>query len=111
MIVWGGNGMLGLLATGGRYDATLDTWASTSSSSAPQRRHCHTAVWTGTRMIVWGGSSDLSPFTLGNGAAYDPLNDQWDSSPSASSRYQHTAVWADDRMVVWGGRDSNDGIL
>ena len=32
-----------------------DTWTATSTTSAPDGRYDHTAVWTGSEMIVWGG--------------------------------------------------------
>src|SRR5438067_6803333 len=34
---------------------TDDTWTATSTTSAPAARELHTAVWTGSEMIVWGG--------------------------------------------------------
>src|SRR5262249_1188320 len=32
-----------------------DTWKSTLTAGAPLRRTFHTAVWTGSEMIIWGG--------------------------------------------------------
>src|SRR5947207_11358127 len=32
-----------------------DTWTSTSITNVPEARGEHTAVWTGSEMIVWGG--------------------------------------------------------
>src|SRR5262249_13958835 len=32
-----------------------DTWTATSTINAPAARELHTAVWTGSEMIVWGG--------------------------------------------------------
>ena len=34
---------------------TDDTWTATSTANAPSGRDGHTAVWTGSEMIVWGG--------------------------------------------------------
>ena len=42
------------LNTGGRYTASTDTWTATATTGAPIVRRLHTAVWTGTEMIVWG---------------------------------------------------------
>ena len=39
---------------------TPDTWINTSTTNAPQPREFHTAIWTGTEMIVWGGK--MAPF-------------------------------------------------
>ena len=56
MIVWGGNGNGLLLNTGGRYNPSTDSWTATSTTNAPAPRNRHTAVWTDSEMIVWGGS-------------------------------------------------------
>jgi hypothetical protein len=34
-----------------------DTWTATSTDNAPDGRVLHTAGWTGSEMIVWGGSN------------------------------------------------------
>jgi N-acetylneuraminic acid mutarotase len=72
MVVWGGydfesSGTL-VLDTGGRYDPAADGWAPTATTGAPSARYEHTAVWTGTEMLVWGGEGD-SGF-VGTGARY-----------------------------------------
>src|SRR5207245_604031 len=55
---------------------TTDTWAA-SSLNTPTPRISHTAVWTGTEMIIWGGGFG-SPFTPTNtGGRYDPSTDAW----------------------------------
>jgi hypothetical protein len=43
------------LNTGGRYNASTDSWTATSTTNAPTARELHTAVWTSSEMIVWGG--------------------------------------------------------
>ena len=43
------------LNTGGRYNPSTDSWTATSTTNAPSARDDHTAVWTGSEMIVWGG--------------------------------------------------------
>src|SRR5262249_1047100 len=35
-----------------------DSWTATSTTNAPSGRYYHTAVWTGSEMIVWGGTPD-----------------------------------------------------
>ena len=37
----------------------VDTWAATSINNAPEARFLHTAVWTGSEMIVWGGADPI----------------------------------------------------
>src|SRR6516162_7980639 len=56
MIVWGGtNNQISYFNTGGRYNQSTDSWTATSTTNAPGARASHTAVWTGSEMIVWGG--------------------------------------------------------
>ena len=55
MIVWGGTDHFTWFNTGGRYNPGTNSWASTSTVNAPSGRETHTAVWSDSRMIVWGG--------------------------------------------------------
>ena len=57
MIIWGGNNG-GFLNTGGRYNPVTNSWTATSTINVPAARGYHTAVWTGSEMIVWGGSDN-----------------------------------------------------
>lgn len=74
MIVWGGTADdVSGLNTGGRYNPTTDSWTATSTTNAPAARYIHTAVWTGTQMIVWGGkSSNSATSSLNTGGRYTP---------------------------------------
>ena len=66
-------------------------------------------VWTGRRMLVWGGhgrtgSQGLHP--LRDGAAYDPAGDRWQPIPNAPVGVQGTsaaAAWTGSKMLVWLG--------
>jgi N-acetylneuraminic acid mutarotase len=81
-----------------------DTWTATSTTSAPAGRSTHTAVWTGSEMIVWGGWNGSTFFDTG--ARYNSSTDSWTPTSSANApagRYAHTAVWTGTEMIVWGG--------
>jgi hypothetical protein len=65
----GEDGNLVLLNTGGRYNASTNSWTATSTTNAPSSRSGHTAVWTGSEMIVWGGENDNFG-SLNNGGRY-----------------------------------------
>lgn len=108
MIVWGGSvpngiGTVVRSNSGGRYNPVTGTWISMSTLGAPEPRESHTAVWTGSRMIVWGGyNTDY----LGSGGIYDPGTDTWQTIPLADAppaRVGHIAVWTGNEMIVWGG--------
>ena len=109
MLIWGGRGGSngGMPTnTGGQYDPAADSWMATNTTGAPTPRYKNTAVWTGSRMIVWGGHSPSD--VLNTGGSYDPVGDGWtptSTSQAPDARYDHTAVWTGQKMVVWGGRD------
>ena len=109
MIIWGGVGC-GLncnLNTGGRYNPGTDTWIATSTMNAPEARWEHTAEWTGSEIIVWGGSNDT--IYLSTGGRYNPAIDSWLPTGLvnvAPGRVHNTAVWSGSEMTVWGGVDS-----
>jgi N-acetylneuraminic acid mutarotase len=78
-----------------------------SSSGAPAARDEHTAVWTGSEMIVWGGNNGLY---LNDGGRYNPTANSWtavSSSGAPAARDEHTAVWTGSEMIVWGGNDGS----
>ena len=54
MIVWGGEDGSGYFNDGGRYNPAANSWTALPTTGAPAARE-HTAVWTGSEMIVWGG--------------------------------------------------------
>ena len=105
MLIWGGGGPGGSVTNtpGGQYDPASDSWTAVTTTGAPSARQSHTAVWTGLRMLVWGG---LDADGLNTGAQYDPAADSWSATTTIgapSGRFNHTAVWTGSRMLVWGG--------
>ena len=106
MIIWGGYASdyyNTILNTGRRYNPIADTWTATSTTNAPSSRAYHTAVWTGTEMIVWGGNDGGY---LNTGGRYNPATDTWTATTTTNAptgRYWHTAVWTGTEMIVWGG--------
>src|ERR1051326_5438903 len=88
-----------------------DTWIAPSLTNVPAARDGHTAVWTGTEMIVWGGYNGSN---LNTGGRYNPSTDSWTATSTAnapSPRYDHTAVWTGSEMIVWGGVVNPGGEL
>jgi len=108
MIVWAGEYYDDIgyhyLNTGGRYNYSTDSWAPTSTINAPSIRAGHTAVWTGSEMIVWGGYDQMNDFR--SGGRYNPSTDSWTATSTTNApdgRENHTAVWTSGEMIVWGG--------
>lgn len=110
VIVWGGqshdsaNNIVSF-NDGAKFDPAAGSWTALSVSGAPSPRSWSTAVWTGTRMLVWGGGLDAT-VPMGDGAAYDPAADVWapiSAAGAPSARYAHAAVWTGTEMVVLAG--------
>jgi N-acetylneuraminic acid mutarotase len=115
LLVWGGSsgGFSGsgfpTLGDGGRFNEATNTWSPTAATGAPSPRGLHSAVWTGTEMIVWGGfDNDLA--ALATGSRYNPATGTWTALPTAdapTARGAHSAVWTGTEMIVWGGFDND----
>lgn len=107
MIIWGGRYYKfspSTTNTGARYDPATDSWQGTPTIGAPLYRNEHTAVWTGTEMIIWSGNYD---FQMKSGGRYSPADDSWLGTaigPNApEGRSEHTAIWTGTKMIVFGG--------
>ena len=64
---------------------TDDTWTPTSLTGAPDARASHTAVWTGSEMIVWGGYAALAPSICNTGGRYNPSTDSWTATSTTNA--------------------------
>ncbi len=85
MIIWGGWEGGPIFNTGGRYNPITNSWTATSTANAPAPRTNHTAVWTGSEMIVWGGN-DVGAFNTGG--RYNPVTNSW-----TATRYSQCTRW------------------
>ena len=99
-VFWPGSG-----APGGRtYDPAQNTWDILSPQSGePTARADHSAVWDGTRLLVFGGTPNNST-AFSDGYKFEGGWSAFNGTPPAG-RFKHTAVWLDTpkRMIVWGG--------
>src|SRR6266446_2243956 len=97
--------ILPTIATASNAGGTCnDAWGATSTINAPSARDLHTAVWTGSEMIVWGGTN-FSNY-LKTGGRYNPGTDSWTATNTTNAptgRASHTAVWTESEMIIWGG--------
>lgn len=115
MLIWGGVGEEGALNSGKRLRmdgaGTSYVWEGMASNGTPTARSGHTAVWTGSRMIIWGGRDGGTFF--GDGALYDPAADGWSPMPTEGAptpRSGQVAVWTGSEMLVFGGRDGTGAL-
>ena len=99
--------------SGGKYNPDTDSWTATSTTNAPTARYYHTATWTGSEMIVWGGGTEPENVT-DTGGRYNPIMDNWTATSTTHApdpRWAHTAVWTDSEIIVWGGVNGSIGSL
>src|SRR6266536_5185244 len=95
MLIWGGlDDTFSPVSDGARYNPVANSWAAVTDTGAPSARYAHTAVWTGSEMIIWGGYDGVS--ALNAGGHYNPATDIWaattpNSPPTA--RFNYTAIW------------------
>lgn len=109
MIIFGG-GLLDDVTyfnNGGMYDPNSDIWIATDTASAPAKRRWTTAVWTGSRMVLWGGNSTVGGgVRLYTGGVFNPQMNLWTAITTTGAppqRDSHAAVWTGTEMLVWGG--------
>jgi N-acetylneuraminic acid mutarotase len=108
MLIWGGEGAAGPVNFGAQllFDGAGNptAWQNISVLNAPSARSGHTAIWTGSRLIIWGGANTSTH--LSDGAIYNPAADTWIPIPQSngpSARTSHSANWTGTEMIVWGG--------
>jgi len=86
-----------------------DSWRPTLAGL--DGRYEHSAVWTGSEMIVWGGMEAVG-FIYNDGSRYHPATDTW--SPvsdvnAPSPRHAHSAAWTGSEMLIFGGDGTPNG--
>jgi len=100
-------------------------WKPTDITDAPAARTGHLALWTGSKMLIWGGCGGIySQSVLGeeadatcgltllnDGATYDPNLDLWTAMSTTNApagRVNTVSAWTGTKLIVWGGRDSSN---
>jgi len=85
------------------YNPATNHWRRLASM--PSARIGPTAVWTGTRLLLWGGQNLGATRYLRDGLAYDPLTNRWSSLPAAplGLRSSPVVAWTGHALIVWGG--------
>lgn len=112
IMLFGGYGASGLAATTPLYfyNPSTSTWRSkVSNSTIAYPLSQHTAVWTGSEVLIWGGDdTDTQGINSRVGWRYNPTSNTWkamSTTGAPSPRYSHSAVFTGREMVVFGGTD------
>lgn len=81
----------------------------TSKYKSPQ---FHSAVWTGSKLVVFGGL--ILGVPTNTGYIYDPIQFTFEpisQSGAPSARYGHSAVWTGSEMILFGGATISGGSV
>ena len=96
------------LPSGARYNPAANSW--TAISDAPSGRYYHTATWSGSELIVWGGPG-LAP----RGLKYNLGTDSWSlisTNGQPEAKASHSAVWSGNSVIVsLAGVDIGQSVL
>ena len=91
------------------YDPATNRWRRLPAMESG--RTGAAAVWTGRRLLLWGGQSALTGENVmpSHGLGYDPAANRWSPLPQAPllGRVEPTAVWTGHTLFVWGGAASD----
>ncbi|MDD3646901.1 MAG: hypothetical protein PHS44_00150 [Candidatus Dojkabacteria bacterium] len=95
-------------------ETTPDTeaWDSISTINAPLARDSHSAVWTGSEMIIWGGRYSSGAYNTGG--IYDPETDSWTATTTTAAptaRQVHASIWSGSKMIILGGLSGGGSCL
>ncbi len=110
LLIWGASTCSTVNGTGLRYRPSTHTW-SWMRKSPLQTRQGHRMLWTGNRMLVWGGYPCGRPdLQLKDGASYDPVTNTWELLPAPPAtlheRKEHLLAWGAPsyaKAFVFGG--------
>jgi hypothetical protein len=111
VIMWGGGCCGGANADGAAYTPAASTWRELPPSPLPARYA--TGVWTGSEVIIAGGSRPMRiaagfPGAFADAAAYNPTTHTWRTlPPMPQPRFGATAVWDGTEALFLGGTLAN----
>jgi len=119
VLTWGGGCCDSFEATGAAYTPATNTW--TALPTSPLAGRLTTGAWTGTELVIPGGTGgdrrvrdsegrevDLGPSTVADGAAYNPTTRAWRAiAPLPAPRTGETLTWDGHELVAVGGAGEN----
>jgi N-acetylneuraminic acid mutarotase len=123
MIVFGGCAQPGLLRCreklkdGFSFDPVTKSFSPIPEALIDGRLY-HSAIWTGTDLIIWGGQKDFNA-AHNDGAILhlDGEQSKWTEISAilpqgeASGRYHHQASWTGSSMLVYGGEATSGNMI
>jgi len=86
------------------YNPSTTRWRTLPPSGLTPR-HGAVAVWTGDRLVIWGGLDTDFTTAYADGAILDPVTGTWRRLPVAPvpARGYAGAAWSGHEVLIWGG--------
>ncbi len=116
IIVYGGHDGSYAYGEGRSLNVSTNTWNSSNISTVnnPGPRNGHSAVWTGSEMIIWGGyTGPFANSTIASGGKiYNPNSNTWRNMSTLnapSARGRHSVMYTGQYMLIWGGNTNTSG--
>ena len=106
LIVWGGKNA-SYHGDGAIYNPETNTWSAITATNAPTARSLSTALWTGSKFIIWGGRNSAGN-GVNDGAMYDPADNTWTTisatgAPPIRTWLHYDQAWTGSKILIWGG--------
>jgi N-acetylneuraminic acid mutarotase len=106
--VWDGREVL-VVSGGAHAQSALAYTPATNRwrrlASLPTGRFGAAPVWTGKRLLLWGGENARASAVVRSGLAYNPRTNRWSVIPPAplKARGGSAVAWTGRALIVWGG--------
>jgi Galactose oxidase, central domain/Kelch motif len=102
-IAWDGTELLTFGVMNAALNPATGRWRPLTAPPLPA---ASVVLWTGTRVLIWGGG--CCGDARAQGAAYDPATDRWSPLPRSPLAGRHAAgVWTGTEMVIAGGQTAD----
>jgi galactose oxidase-like protein len=99
IVVWSGKEMLTFGVLNAAYQPSTGKWRKLA---APPLAGPSVVVWTGSRVLIWGGG--CCDDVTNRGASYNPATNRWTALPVAPLAPRHAdGVWTGRELIVVGG--------
>jgi N-acetylneuraminic acid mutarotase len=107
VFVWSGADGTTLYDDGAVWDPASNTWSGISNSNKPSPRIRGIGLWTGERVLLWGGKK-LDGTQERSGALFDPVANAWKpvATSAAPERSKEQGwAWTGAFLYTFGSRD------
>jgi N-acetylneuraminic acid mutarotase len=107
IVVWGGGDRESTqdYNSGSVYDPVTRIWTKMKQAGAPSARRAALGIWTGTRVLIWGGY-DRAGNPEDHAYLYDPAADAWTPVPPGNEpdpTLYPASAWSGTQLYVFGG--------